>query len=209
MPWSAEHKARSRTRIIEAAGRAFRRHGRAGIGVDGVLKESGLTAGAFYGHFKSKDVLFQEVLATALARLAAGIRRFREGAPEQGSWLGRFAAYYLSAAHRADVEGGCGLPSLSADVARAGPGASRVYEEGLRAVLAEMKEGGLPRDDAWTTLALALGGVTLTRALPPGEFAEEAARAIERAMGQLETGASCAVAVDFQTLMARPDGCAE
>ena len=54
MRYAAGHKEGARTRILDAAGRGFRRLGFGGIGVDGLAKEAGVTSGAFYGHFPSK-----------------------------------------------------------------------------------------------------------------------------------------------------------
>ena len=47
----------SHQRILDAAARAVRRHGYAGVGVAEVMKEAGLTHGGFYAHFKSRDAL--------------------------------------------------------------------------------------------------------------------------------------------------------
>ena len=57
MKVSEEYKQLVRRKMVDAAGRGFRKNGYGGLGVDGLAKEAGVTSGAFYGHFKSKDEL--------------------------------------------------------------------------------------------------------------------------------------------------------
>ena len=51
------------------AARRFRERGVEGIGVADVMKEAGVTVGAFYKHFGSRDQLVVEALATAFKDL--------------------------------------------------------------------------------------------------------------------------------------------
>lgn len=48
----------TRSKIINAAERAFFRHGAARTSLDEIAKEAGVTRGAVYGHFKSKEAVF-------------------------------------------------------------------------------------------------------------------------------------------------------
>src|SRR5215510_6633107 len=68
MRYAKEHKAETRQKILEAAGRLFREHGYDGVGVDAIMAEVGLTAGGFYSHFKSKQALFAEAMSLALEK---------------------------------------------------------------------------------------------------------------------------------------------
>jgi protein phosphatase len=54
--------AQTRTRILDTAARLFREHGVDGVGIDAIMEAAGLTRGGFYGHFDSKEDLFEEVL---------------------------------------------------------------------------------------------------------------------------------------------------
>ena len=65
MRYPSSHKPGTRNRIVDRARRAFLASGRAGIGVDAIMKEAGLTAGGFYSHFESKDELFALALDAA------------------------------------------------------------------------------------------------------------------------------------------------
>ncbi len=69
MRYAPDHKEKTRARIIEAAGKVFRRQGYHATGVDKVMEEAGLTAGGFYAHFDSKQALLVEALAHAGAEM--------------------------------------------------------------------------------------------------------------------------------------------
>jgi|SRR5690348_4583743 TetR/AcrR family transcriptional regulator, transcriptional repressor for nem operon len=74
MPYTPEHKARTRERIVESAQRLFNRHGFNGVSIDEIMADAGLTRGGFYNHFGTKDELYAEVVTYALSS-----RRRRRG----------------------------------------------------------------------------------------------------------------------------------
>ena len=51
MPYSAKHKQKTRTKIIETAGILFNRHGFDGVSIDQIMEAAGMTRGGFYNHF--------------------------------------------------------------------------------------------------------------------------------------------------------------
>ena len=55
--YSPEHKEATRRRMIATAGRRFKSDGIDGSGIATLVADAGLTNGAFYGHFSSKDDL--------------------------------------------------------------------------------------------------------------------------------------------------------
>jgi AcrR family transcriptional regulator len=57
-----EKKARTRAQLIEAAATVFARHGYVAASLDEVAEEAGLTKGAVYSNFDSKEDLFQAVI---------------------------------------------------------------------------------------------------------------------------------------------------
>lgn len=69
----AEKKAETRRRLIDAAARVFARRGFHGAGVDEVAAEAGVTTGALYWHFASKDDLFLALADERVARRVAEI----------------------------------------------------------------------------------------------------------------------------------------
>lgn len=183
MRYPPERKEQTRQAILAAAGRVFRRLGYAGAGVDAIMAEAGLTAGGFYAHFASKEALFAEMFAQALAQTTLG-----GAAPSEPDWLATLVQRYLSPGHRDTVEQGCPLPPLLADLSRAGDAARAAFEEHLRAALARMQEQLAPGTPAAALLALMVGGLTLARAVG-GAFAADiltACRAFARQAFTLE-----------------------
>ena len=65
--YDAEHKAQTRRRIIDTAGRRFKQDGIDGSGVAALMTDAGLTNGAFYAHFESKDDLVANVVTDQLS----------------------------------------------------------------------------------------------------------------------------------------------
>jgi len=107
---------RTRSRVVEAAGRVFRRSG-IGAGVDTVMAEAELTHGSFYRYFDSKQALVEEALTRAIGEFEALL--LADVPPRSvGDRLARVARNYLSRQHRDDAEHGCPLPGLLAEVSR-------------------------------------------------------------------------------------------
>ena len=77
MPQNPARTARTRAEILDHAGRLFRLRGYAGTNIDDIMLAAGLTRGAFYAHFTSKDDLFTEAVIAG-----TGLRaRLRGAAP--------------------------------------------------------------------------------------------------------------------------------
>ena len=112
-------KEETHERIVQAAARAIRRHGYAGVGVAEVMKEAGLTHGGFYAHFKSRDDLLVEALARAGSDSGANIARATEARRARGvSAFRAFVESYLSDAHLRSMDTGCPVAALGSDMAR-------------------------------------------------------------------------------------------
>ena len=194
--YSAEHKAQSRRKIVEAAARLFRKGGVEGTALPQVMAEAGMTVGGFYRHFQSKSDLLRAALAEALA----GTRRFLERSPGRGrAWVAKGNAAYLSRAHLENVEGGCPLPALAAEVARAEPEVREVYDTTMRSMVDALEprlgdangdgtsgdesvtvEKPTARDRAWSLLALDVGALVLARAACDPKLADEILAAAKR-----------------------------
>ncbi len=114
MRYKAGQKDETRGRVLAAAGRGFRRHGYAGIGVDGLARAAGVTSGAFYGHFPSKESAFEAVLAAGLEGLRASIERRRTSEGE--GWVERYIDLYLDERRTCDLADGCALQTLTPEV---------------------------------------------------------------------------------------------
>ena len=112
-------KEETHERIVQAAARAIRRHGYAGVGVAEVMKEAGLTHGGFYAHFKSRDELLVEALARAGSDSGAHIARAAQTRQARGvSMFRAFIDSYLSETHLRSMDTGCPVAALGSDMAR-------------------------------------------------------------------------------------------
>src|SRR5438477_151740 len=107
----AAAKEASHERIVSVAARAIRRSGYAGTGVADIMKEAGLTHGAFYAHFASRDAMLAEAASRACAESAAAASEVAAGAPAQQA-LKAMLHGYLSPQHVDQVESGCPLAAL-------------------------------------------------------------------------------------------------
>jgi TetR/AcrR family transcriptional repressor of nem operon len=114
MRYEKGHKDTTRQHIIEVASRQFRGHGVAAVGLAGIMSDAGLTNGAFYTHFDSKEDLVQAVLANALDRRED---RLRVVAADNAG-LQTMIRDYLSPRHRDRPDDGCPTAALVAEVAR-------------------------------------------------------------------------------------------
>ena len=89
MPYTKEHKQRTREKIVDSARRLFNRHGFTGVSIDEIMADAGLTRGGFYNHFSTKEELYaevvQQVLSCAKARARATPTALNRGAAEGSS----------------------------------------------------------------------------------------------------------------------------
>src|SRR5438477_3995372 len=96
--YGKDHKQATRRRIIETAGRRLKRDGIDGSGVATLMADAGLTNGAFYAHFTSKDDL---VATTVADQLREQRESLRAAAPGRAG-VEQYVRAYLSAQHRDD-----------------------------------------------------------------------------------------------------------
>lgn len=111
-------REQSHHRIVEAASRAVRRHGYAGVGVADVMKEAGLTHGGFYAHFDSRDALLVEAIEHAGAISSAELdEAIAARSRDTGNALQALIELYLSDEHLAHPERGCVVGALCRRIA--------------------------------------------------------------------------------------------
>ncbi len=172
MRYAAGHKEQTRGRILEAAGKVFRREGYHAAGVDKVMMEAGLTAGGFYAHFESKEALLAEMLAPAAAGVELG--RDLEGV-EGPAMVEAFVDGYLRRSHLNNAEGGCPLPALVSEVARTGESVKASFESivlGLAARLRGQDGEALAGDRDLAIIALCVGGLGVARSVQDEALAD-------------------------------------
>lgn len=178
MRYPPDHKQRTRQRILEAAGRVFRREGFRGAGIDAVMKEARLTKGAFSQHFRSKDALLAEAIDMVLAERMSYL--FSSGDGLSGKpWLRAVITRYLSIEHLDNAEQGCPVPALLSEISRTDRRSRAVFEKrmtmGVEIVAGQIK--GVPvaqaRRQARAIQAALFGALALARAMPTRALAEE------------------------------------
>lgn len=191
MRYPPRHKEETRHKIVDAAAKAFRRHGVDGASVSEIMADAGLTVGGFYRHFESKEALFQEAMERALGETIALMQARRERHTDdddadvhQGpAWKARAAGVYLSPEHREMEDRGCPLPGLTAEIGRRGPDARRSFEESLK-ILVDEVAGRLdpeqPEDaelEALGFVSTLVGSLLLARGVDDEELSDKILRA--------------------------------
>jgi TetR/AcrR family transcriptional regulator, transcriptional repressor for nem operon len=185
MRYGADHKQRTRRRIVEAAARRFRESGYRAAGVDQVMKDAGLTAGGFYAHFPSKEALLAETLGLSLEEVRSQLLAGLDGV-EGVEWLQAVTRRYLSRAHRDHPGAGCPLPTLTGEIAREGIEPRLALQSYLQQMIAELAPrapaapGLDPEDRVLATTALFAGALMLARAVPDEELSDRILRAARR-----------------------------
>ena len=129
---SREQAAENRRAIVAAATRLFRERGVEAVGLSELMKHAGFTQGGFYNHFESKAALVAEVLASAVAEGNAEFAKMaRAPVDESTTALRRYINWYLSQAHRDDIDHGCPVTGFAGDAPRLGAGAQSHFAGGL------------------------------------------------------------------------------
>jgi TetR/AcrR family transcriptional repressor of nem operon len=129
--YDAEHKAETRRRIVETAGRRLKQDGVDGSGIAALMTDAGLTNGAFYAHFKSKDDLVANVVADQLRAQHAVLSSLPAG---QGA-LEEFIRDYLAPRHRDQPSTGCPSAALLDEIGRCDASIRGSYTEGMQSIV--------------------------------------------------------------------------
>jgi TetR/AcrR family transcriptional repressor of nem operon len=173
MRYPAEETAAKHERIVQEASRLFRERGFENVTVGEVMKAAGLTHGAFYAHFDSKQAL-QEAAVAYGQSLSAGRAR-SHGATKKGRRA--YAERYLSARHRDNPGDGCTMAALGPEVARSTPELKAAFERGLEEILSA---GGGERKEAIFQAAALIGGVVLARAVQDSRLSDEILQSVRQ-----------------------------
>jgi TetR/AcrR family transcriptional repressor of nem operon len=189
MRYSKDHKQATRHRIVEAAGRRFKQDGIDGAGVATVMSDAGLTNGAFYNHFTSKEDLVANVLADQLRAQ----RHSFDAQPADRAGLEAFIRSYLSPEHRDHCADGCPSAALLDEIGRRPEGTRQVFTDELMGVIDDLASRLDPthvdaaRTDALTLFGLMVGTLQLARALADRDLSDQLlAQGVEAALKMLE-----------------------
>jgi TetR/AcrR family transcriptional regulator, transcriptional repressor for nem operon len=159
----------NRQTVINVASRLFRERGFDGIGLKDLMEGAGLTQGAFYKQFASKEDLAAQASKRALESASHRWSAAIAANPEDP--LGAVIAFYLSTGHREEKMNGCPIVALGSDAARQGIDVKASFETGIKAYLEILGRMIADTDDeepsgkAMAILSTMVGALVLSRAV--------------------------------------------
>jgi TetR/AcrR family transcriptional regulator, transcriptional repressor for nem operon len=165
-----EQAEQNRRLIVETASRMFRLQGLENVSVADVMKEAGFTHGGFYNHFKSKDALATEAVASSFDDAAKNLSEDIASGSDLQKALNAILADYLSSAHRDTCTGGCPASAFPVDAARNGKDVQAAFANGIESYLeifAAQMDGDKreARQRAVALLSGIVGALLLSRAV--------------------------------------------
>jgi TetR/AcrR family transcriptional repressor of nem operon len=184
----AAAKEASHERIVQAASRAIRRSGYAGTGVADIMREAGLTHGAFYAHFESREAMLAEAADRAGAEANAVAASIAASVPPEQS-LQAMMRMYLSKAHLASIEAGCPVSALCSEMPRQSPEVRRAatlrIKEMIDLVARLSPNWGAPsaHEHALVIVATMVGTLTLARAVDDTKLSDALCQAALESLG--------------------------
>lgn len=190
MPYSKEHKQKSRERILESAARLFIASGFDNTSIDEIMANAGMTRGAFYAHFTNKSELYAQALM-----FAASNSLFASSKPENLSakdFVEKILRGYLSLAHiQQDIP--CPAAFLVTDVVNKDPQVRKTYTQiykGMNKHLAQHAKSfsSCHADTVWAITAMMIGGVAIGRALDDHATTKKLLRSCQKVAQDLLNG---------------------
>jgi len=192
MKVTKEKAAENREALVSAAGRLFRERGIDGVGVAEIGKTAGLTHGALYAQFSSKDALAAEALAYGLARSNAAMTRGVDERHE--SPLTHYLDFYMSTERRDDMVNSCAMAASASEIARQDEAVSASFSNGfletVAIVEAALGDGASDIDAHHRALAIVsamIGGIAVARATKKSrpDLSDQVLDAVRRMVGEI------------------------
>lgn len=174
MSWSPERKVNSREAIVRAAAQMFTQMGFDAVGIDQIMQQAGMTRGAFYAHFRSKNELYAEAV------LLAGRRLLAAGHP--GLSFEEFVGVYLTPDPLGPDELACPLACLVTDIAQRDETLKKVYEQLFSGFVQHLRQlnPNLNRQLAMCCAASLIGTQAVAKALNAPAMAKELLASAQR-----------------------------
>jgi TetR/AcrR family transcriptional repressor of nem operon len=173
--YGKEHKRETRRRIVETAGRRFKRDGIDGSGVATLMKDAGLTNGAFYAHFESKE----DLVTAAVSEQLREQREWLDAVAPGRAGVEQMVREYLSPGHRDNPEEGCPSAALLDEIARCADPTKHAYTESVLAFIDDIAARLAPHDPrsarvkVLSVYASMVGTLQLSRALADRRLADD------------------------------------
>ncbi|MFC0397616.1 TetR/AcrR family transcriptional regulator [Paraburkholderia rhizosphaerae] len=193
MKVSKEQAAQNRVKLIETAARLMRERGIDGVGVAEIGKAAGLTHGALYAHFPSKEALAAEALAYGLESGHVRLTTPRNGRMPE---LGELLDAYLSEEKRNDVAEGCAMAASVSEIGRQDVSVSERFAAGLERMIDVFRsklDATVPeatqRERAVTMAVALIGAISASRAVMKAqpELADEILHAVRHTIDTIAT----------------------
>jgi TetR/AcrR family transcriptional repressor of nem operon len=214
MKVSKEKVAENRAALVRAAGILIRERGIDGVGVAEISKKAGLTHGALYAQFPSKEALTAEAFASAAQE---GFEEITADRSDRPPTLTDFLDSYLSTEHRDNLATSCPMSASASEIARQDKVVCESFKEGFERIVAviESRLGTPPvtaekHQRALAVMAAIMGGVAASRAVAKvdSRLSNEILRAVRRMVGEVggEEGHVDGTPEKVRTTRKRPRG---
>ena len=161
--------AANRDALLQAAGRLFRERGIDGVGVAEIGKQAGLTHGALYAHFPTKDAIAAEAYRAGVEHSLA---LMLEAAGDTPPTLAGYLDFLLSPIVRDELTMGCPMTASASEIGRQGEAVSASFRDGVGRMIAALEaavDPAVPEDQkhglALTAVAAQLGAIVISRAV--------------------------------------------
>ncbi|CAG2147388.1 TetR/AcrR family transcriptional regulator [Cupriavidus numazuensis] len=181
MRYTKTHKEETRKKLLDASSAIAKKGGFSSTGVDALMSSIGLTGGAFYSHFGSKQELFEAIVELEMQKSSDMMAGDKES-PE--NHVAKCVRDYLSSFHAVTPEVGCILPTLGAEIARAGPEVRQQVERGLKHTQQSWSARTGDSDAAWALIAQLVGALVLARTVESEKTRKEILAASRRFLGK-------------------------
>ncbi len=162
MRYAKTHKDETRQKLLDSSRAIAKKGGFKATGVDALMASIGLTGGAFYSHFPSKQALFEALVQEEMDNSSAMLAGDKDSPDNH---VAKCVRDYLSSFHAMNPEVGCVLPTLGAEIAQAGPEVRRTVEAALKRTQKSWCERTGDPDASWALIAQCVGAVVLARAV--------------------------------------------
>ncbi len=186
---SKEKAAENRVALLQAASRLFRKRGIDGVGVADIAKEAGLTHGALYAHFSSKDALAADAFSHGFE---GNMAETREWAGDRCPSFQEYLDGLLSTYMRDKLETGCPLAASASEIARQGCAVSASFTHAFEEMVAMLEgslENAIPASQrrrlAVAAVAAEIGAIAVSRAVAKTDtaLADEVLQAVRETVG--------------------------
>jgi len=126
VPYTQEHKDKTRQQILNSAFELFTAKGFDKVTVNEIMENCSLTRGAFYAHFPSKSSLYSESIKFAAA--SSWLAEFKPKNISEKNWLRQLLNGYLSLEH-VSGDRACPLAFLATDIVTRDADAKKAYSK--------------------------------------------------------------------------------